>query len=298
MTEEQQEYITEAIDMLGKGYEPTIEIEAPRKVTTRRGGKLLEEDRPAFVKIYTDFKQELKDIKGDDLKVWLYLALSVNRFTDDARPGLRKIAEDTGLAVNTVQGCLDRLEESNLLDIERKDGKRNVYRPSDYVSAKKETVSNFDTVPQTVSKSEATVSNSNKTVSTQYRKTAQPEEPDTLTRERDLLDATIDFHIKPSAIKEAVKSYFKLTPNWETKFNREFLQWAIQENASPEQIQHAAQVWGRDKRFNWSHPNLKGIQEHWLKLIEDISPALMTNDDLDDLAARRAAADALFGVKV
>lgn len=176
---EQEDSINNARAMIGMDSEPpAIEIEAPRKVTTRRGGRMLEEDRPAFVKIYTDFKNELKDIQGIDLKVWIYLALSVNRFTGDACPGLRKIGEDLNLSVNTVRASLERLEEKALLEIEAKDGKRNLYRPSDYVSAKKETVSKTDTVPQTVSKSEGTVSVLNKTVSTQYRKSAQPEEPD------------------------------------------------------------------------------------------------------------------------
>lgn len=176
---ENEDSLNNARAMMGWDSEPpALEIEAPRKVTTRRGGKLLEEDRPAFVKIYTDFKKELRDIQGIDLKVWLYLALSVNRFTGDARPGLRKLAEDLNLSVNTVQASLERLETKDLLDIEKEDGKRNVYRPSDYVSARKETVSGNDTVPQTVSNSEATVSKNDGTVSTQYRKTAQPEEPE------------------------------------------------------------------------------------------------------------------------
>lgn len=264
MTEQQADYTTEAMDMLGKGYEPTIEIEAPRTVTERRGGKLVESARPAFVKIYTDFKQELKDIKGDDLKVWLYLALSVNRYTGDARPGLRKIHEDTGLAVNTVQACLERLEEKNLLDIEKADGKGNVYRPSDYVSANKSTVSNLDTVPPTVSNSALTVSKKGGTVSNQYRKTAQPENQ----REPDILDGILHYQLTPKAIQDAIRDYFKLTPNWQMKFNREFLQWAVDEEVTPDQIKEAARLWGSDKRFNWSHPSLKGIQEHWLQLTQ------------------------------
>jgi hypothetical protein len=33
-------------------------------------------------------------------------------------------------------------------------------------------------------------------------------------------------------------------------------------------VELAADVWRMDKRFNWSVPSLKGIQEHWLELIE------------------------------
>jgi len=166
----------EALEMFGKGYEPAIEIESARTVTERRNGKLIETERAAFVKIYTTFKDELKTIEGEDLKVWLYLALSVNRFTGDARPGLRKIAEDTGMAVNTARAAIDRLESKDLLDVIRNDGIQNCYRPSDYVSVKKETVSKTDTPAGAVSKTDTTVSKNRRAVSNQYRKSAQLEE--------------------------------------------------------------------------------------------------------------------------
>lgn len=156
MSEAKSEYVTEALEMLGKGYQPTIEIEEARTVTERRGGKLIDAERSAFVKIFTSFKKELKEMDGDDLKVWIYLALSINRYTKDASPGLRTISEDTDLAVNTVRSILERLEDRGLLDIEKEDGKTNRYRPADYA-----TVSKFDTVNQgTVSKNEGTVSTS------------------------------------------------------------------------------------------------------------------------------------------
>lgn len=167
--EDQAEYITEAMQLLHG--EPTLEVEAPRKITERRDGKLIETERAAFVKVYTTFKKELKDLDGGDLKIWLYLALSINRFTKDARPGLRKIAEETGMAVNTVRAGLERLELCGLLDIVRADGKTNAYHPSDYVS-----VSKNDTVPETVSKTGETVSKNEGTVSVTRRDFAQLEE--------------------------------------------------------------------------------------------------------------------------
>lgn len=171
MTEEKKDYITEAMDLL---HGTTLEISSPEKVIERRDGKLVEVERSAFVKIFTSFKRELKTISGDELKVWLYLALSINRFSKTANPGLRKIAEDTGLAVNTVRGIVERLEMSQLLDVEKADGKGNQYRPADYAS-----VSKFDTVPPTVSKNGETVSILEPTVSTLRGENAQLE----LTRE-------------------------------------------------------------------------------------------------------------------
>ena len=94
---------------------------------------------------------------------------------------------------------------------------------------------------------------------------------ETTTETRDILDGILKYQLKPKAIQDSIKENFKLTPNWETKFNRQFLQWAIQEQITCEQIKHAAQVWGSDKKFNWAYPNLKGIQEQWLQLIGGIN---------------------------
>lgn len=165
---------------------PAVEIEAPQTVSERRGGKWIESDRPAFVKIYTSFKQEMKDIDPDALKVWLFIALSVNRYSGEAHPGLRAISDGVGMAVNTVRAAVERLEmDYKLLQVEKEEGKTNKYFPVDYVSAVRETVSPRDTVQNgTVSNSSGTVSKMEGTVSTQYRKSAQPEEPDIKTREK------------------------------------------------------------------------------------------------------------------
>ena len=73
--------------------------------------------------------------------------------------------------------------------------------------------------------------------------------------------------LSPKAIQDAVAQFFKFTPNWEgNKFNRQWMQWAMDNNATPAQIEHAAKIYGSDKRFNWQHPNLKTIQENWLVL--------------------------------
>lgn len=85
---------------------------------------------------------------------------------------------------------------------------------------------------------------------------------------KDLVDFEIDYHLKPKSLKDAFAKHFKLTPNWEAKYNRQFLEWMVQVQATPEQVEHAANLWRSDKRFNWAVPTLKGIQEHWLELVE------------------------------
>jgi hypothetical protein len=106
------------------------------------------------------------------------------------------------------------------------------------------------------------------------------------TKVKDILDGILEMQLKPKSIQDALKDFFKLTPNWDTKFNRQFMQWAVSENIRPEQIKLAAQVWGKDKRFNWAPPNLKGIQEHWLQLIE--TSAAPVDDFMAELEAKRA----------
>ena len=159
-TEETQE----AMEMLGKGYEkykhPSVVIEPPHVVMERRGNEFQEVITPAFVKISTDFKGELAGVDEIALKVWLYIALSVNRYSGKANPGLRTIAQGTGFAINTIQSALKRLENDyKLLTVDRESRKYNIYEPVAFVSAnRKEPVSPDDTVQISVSDPEASVS--------------------------------------------------------------------------------------------------------------------------------------------
>jgi DNA-binding Lrp family transcriptional regulator len=128
--------VNEAMEMLGNGYElPSVEIHRPETVILRRGQRLVEEVVPAFVKISTDFKKELYAIDGNALKVWVYIALSINRTTEQAHPGLRTIAEGCGIDKDTVFRAVKRLEELGLLTVDRDKKKYNVYEIPEYVSA-------------------------------------------------------------------------------------------------------------------------------------------------------------------
>lgn len=168
MAEKQSDYVTDALEMIGAGYDhPSIEIEAPRTVLERRQGRMQEVERAAFVKISTAFKPEMKDIDEIALKVWLYIALSVNRHSGKANPGLRTIAEECGFAVNTVRGAIERLEEKyNLLIVHKGERRYNIYEPVAFISANRnEPVSPDDTDTKTVSFERKTVSPDDKTVS-------------------------------------------------------------------------------------------------------------------------------------
>jgi hypothetical protein len=149
--------------MMGTGYNhPSVEIEQERTVIQRRAGKLESIDKPAFIKLSTAFKQELPNISGDALKVWIFISLSINRKSGKANPGLRTISAGVKLAINTVQKCLVELENLQLLTVDRETARYNIYESPDYVSANRSEpiVSNGDTPPQTVSNFAQTVSNS------------------------------------------------------------------------------------------------------------------------------------------
>jgi hypothetical protein len=77
----------------------------------------------------------------------------------------------------------------------------------------------------------------------------------------------------PKALREAYRDYFRLTPNWETKSASQFMRWSLEEGITPEQIKAGADIWGSDKRFNWSHPTLKSIQEQWYRLMDAVTEA-------------------------
>jgi hypothetical protein len=84
----------------------------------------------------------------------------------------------------------------------------------------------------------------------------------------DLLDGIIHYEQKPQSIRQAVKEHFKLNVNWDTKLNRQWMEWAVGENITPDQIKLAAERWRSEKAFNWQVPTLKGIFEKWQMLMD------------------------------
>jgi DNA-binding transcriptional regulator YhcF (GntR family) len=161
---EDNEYVTEALELL---HGPSVEIESARTTIERRDGEFREVEKPAFVKISTAFKNELPDISGDALKVWLFISLSINRNNGRANPALRTIAKGVNLAVNTVQKSIKELEGHKLLSVNRDEKHYNIYEVPEYVSANRAEpiVSNGDTTLKSVSNLKQSVSNSDESVS-------------------------------------------------------------------------------------------------------------------------------------
>lgn len=161
------EDITDTQEMMGQGYDsPSIEIYAQQSVIRRKGREMQEEIIPAFIKISTSFKSELKDISGTAMKIWIFIALSINRNTEQAHPGIRTIADSCGMSQNTALTAIKELEGLGLLSVTRGERRYNIYQIPDYVSANAKNASKIDAVAETASiKSEtASVNVSNASV--------------------------------------------------------------------------------------------------------------------------------------
>jgi DNA-binding transcriptional regulator GbsR (MarR family) len=150
MSEDNAEYVTDASIMLGAGY-ASVKIEPPRKVLERSGrGEFTEVDNPAWIKFSTAFKYELPDIDGNALKVWIYIALSVN-YKGEAFPAIQTIAKSIGLSHTTVIAHIKNLEAMGLLTVKRGERRVNIYNiADDYVKiGRGEPVKKLDSSPQT-----------------------------------------------------------------------------------------------------------------------------------------------------
>lgn len=160
-----EEMTAEEVHDEGKGLVSPLEIHSQTTVVRRRGFEMFEDVIPAFIKISTGFKAELKNINATALKVWVYLALSINRNTEQAHPGIRTIAEACGIGQNTAIAAVRELERLGLLLVNRKDRKYNIYEIPAYVSANARTASKTEAVKETASGEDETASQSSQTAS-------------------------------------------------------------------------------------------------------------------------------------
>ncbi len=269
MSEQSEEYITDAKQMLGAGYEPAAVIEQPRSRMVLRES-LGEEWTVAWVKLSTAFKPHIKNLRGAPLAVWLYISLSINE-KGIAFPGIRTIAEDTGYSHQGVLDAIKELEGKGYLLVRRGERRFNIYEPE------------FAAIGRTNEPSESVnlvdESSELSQVSPPNESTFSPNESSGLDlnkknkKELDLVDLELS-KLPAMSLRKAVSEYFKLNTNWETKYNRQWMEWAVDTGITAEQIARAADTWRMDKQFNWQVPTLKGIFEKWQLLMEAAAPVV------------------------
>jgi len=85
-------------------------------------------------------------------------------------------------------------------------------------------------------------------------------------KQGDLVDLAIS-QLPTESIRNAIREFWPFNVNWETKYAREWMEWARGEGITYAQLEAASKRWLSDKQFSWQHPNLKLIYEKW--------PALM-----------------------
>lgn len=213
-------------------------------------------ESPNYTQTPNDFFAMIPDMTEAELRVTLVMIRRTFGFhRNDFKMGIRKLATAAGLS---PQGARDGAEAAE---------KRGTFRrsnPDGQGEAEWELVVPLQPVDPPLNPVDSPPPASRGQVGSK--------ESNKENIKKDLVDAVIEFQIKPKAIQDAMRDYFKLTPNWEKKEPREFMQWAMGEKVTAEQIEFAANVYRSDKRFNWKIPDLKGIAEHWLELIESYRP--------------------------
>jgi biotin operon repressor len=258
------------------------------------------------VKLSTAFKPHIKEIRGAPLAVWLYISLCVNK-QGVSFPSINKIAEDTGYSRNGVMDAINVLENKGYMKVRRGEIRYNLYEPEFAAIGRNNEPSDESTqLTSPVSKpdestfpaNESSVLDSNKR-NKRKQDAATPQSSETEKAIQDLSIENQIFlgklkvqHSRTDQIKNALREYFRLTPRWVSKFDKQWIEWALDEEITPEQIKCAAELWRSDKRFNWAVASLKGIAEHWLELIEtqqsedrpEYKPFKSDDDDLEFVA--------------
>jgi len=244
MSEPVPQYVTDALEMAG--------MNEPQKIETVISGYV-----PVFDALLRKYDNPITPLVFG--KMWLYCNM-VDRV---CRAALATIGGELNIDASTVSRHAERLvADGFLVDLTPELKNRpHVYMDAGKVVMKNALNAHLAESKASLAQSKASLAENRLStlVNTQDNIAANAAKPD-------LVDGVIRYSLGPKDIQRAIARHFRLTPNWEgNKFNRQWMQWAIQEGVTPEQIETAARVW--QTKFNIP-PNLKMIQEHWLSLRE------------------------------
>jgi hypothetical protein len=242
MSEQQEEYITDALEMIG--------VSEPRKIVTEVSGFI-----PVFEVVLHAYKDYMTALVFG--RMWQYCNMS----DGVCKASLERIGNDLEVSAVTVMRHAEKLVADGYL-IDTTPDRRNA--PHEYLDGRRVEMKSRITAGMTESK--PTVIKSNPSViNSQLIK-----QDNTNINNKPKGDA-VDLEISKlpaKSIRQAVHEYFKLNTNWETKYNRQWMEWAVESEITAEQIARAADTWRMDKQFNWQVPTLKGIFEKWQLLME------------------------------
>lgn len=281
MSEEQAKYQTEVeevLEMLGVGYgeEPAVIIEKPRKDLALHEDGLREYKVWGWVKKSAKFIFHVKKLRGAKLSIWEVISLSIDE-DGECNMSLNDLVKLTGYSRSEVSESVAELEKMGYLSVKKEAGKKSIYSPSFAARGENipsdEPIQKVDGSTRPVSKDGYPSSFSNINSSPSFNRVKRVNTPN---------GDAVDFELSklPAiSIRKAVSECFKLNTNWETKYNRQWMEWAVETGITAEQIAQAADTWRTDKQFNWQVPTLKGIFEKWQLLMEAVAPPKQTPNE-------------------
>lgn len=127
MSEDKGDYITDAVEMLGKGYDNPVEIHAPHTVLEMGENRALQRiEKGAWIKLSTSFRDVMQHLKGAKLPVFISIALCINDH-GESFPSFETIAEWTGYSRRAVATAIQELEADGFLTVMRGKKKSNLY---------------------------------------------------------------------------------------------------------------------------------------------------------------------------
>lgn len=128
MSEQQEPYLTDAMEVMGNGYDqPAAVIDPKRKVLALRDKGLVNYEVWGWVKTSAKFRAHIKILRGAKHDIWHYLALGVDE-NGNCKETIKQICEGTGYSHTEVISTLKELDELGYLSI-KKDSKGNTYTP-------------------------------------------------------------------------------------------------------------------------------------------------------------------------
>lgn len=122
-------YVSEAIEMLGRGYnQPAAVIDPPRTLHAIQDGGMVEYRAWGWVKMSAKFIGHIGKLRGSKLSTWQTIALSIDE-SGKCNLSVPEIARLTGYSVSETRAAIGELNEMGYLSVERKSGKRSIYSP-------------------------------------------------------------------------------------------------------------------------------------------------------------------------